>query len=490
MGEQGQCAPVSSLLFTSPSMFQTALFALLLFLHSEYRLFTFGPLCVSGFRLNKTVNSGFTSVVVPPLRALNNSKNALLGVAESRGDAADGPGLRRLLRKSGIFAKVAPGILCSLPIGKRILSRLERVIRVEMARLGAHEIGLPLLQPSGIINQRKKDFGNELYVVRDRHGKTLHLGPTCEELASRVITNTLCPISKRHLPLSVYQIGTKFRDEARPCDVTMRCREFSMKDAYSFHPDAASAAETYDQYKKAYQQILDKLGIVYTIKTISDNGCVEEEFTVTLPDAELEVAHIFQLGTALTQEAEMSFEIESRSRKPVYLNSYGIGLERLVHAAASQHSDADGLCLPQIIAPYDVAIVVCDPDNDDLVKLARDIQILLSHKGLDTLVDCGTASVKQRSADIRCVGIPHVVYVTTSEHAKGLEPDNTARDQITHLSSQSNYYHLWQSEHSTLAKDSSVDAEKVFSRHVGYSHRSLPGEYHIPVSRLMELLCV
>ncbi|CDR93771.1 tRNA synthetase class II core domain containing protein, putative [Babesia bigemina] len=421
----------------------------------------------------------------------------LFGVPEARGDGVSGDHgapLRRLLRKGGVFAKVAPGIHALLPVGRKIVARLERVLRVEMARLHTHELELPILQPERLIRSREAEFGRDLYKLKDRQDRVLHLSPTCEELACLVACNALSPLSRTRLPLRVFQIRSKFRDELRPCDATMRCREFTMKDAYSFHADEQSSEAAYEEFREGYKRILQKLRIAHTIRREDRGDCFDEEFDAELPatgdSSKLEIAHIFKLGTALCEEAGLSYEVEGRRKKPVHLNSYGIGIQRLLYAAAAQHSDADGLKLPQIMAPYDVAVVPCDTDSAEVAQLAHDLHVSLSKAGLDTLLDNRDLPLKQRTADLRAIGVPHVVYVSESTQVGGTrEPSGAVAEAIRQESRTSNEYHLGQSESALLARSwPNVDTSRL-DKPVRYVHRAFEGDFVLPAARLLELLC-
>ncbi|GBE61068.1 proline-tRNA ligase [Babesia ovata] len=353
---------------------------------------------------------------------------------------------------------------------------------------------LPILQPERLIKSRQAEFGRDLYKLSDRQDRILHLSPTCEELACLVACNALSPLSRTQLPLRIYQIRSKFRDELRPCDATMRCREFTMKDAYSFHADEQSAEAAYGEFREGYKRILQKLRIAYTVRREEHGGCFDEEFDAELPSGEgpskIEIAHIFKLGTALTEEAGLSYEVEGRRKKPVYLNSYGIGIQRLLYAAAAQHSDADGLKLPQIIAPYDVAIVLCDTDSAGVAGLAHDLQVLFSKAGLDTLLDNRDLPLKQRTADLRAIGVPHLVYVSDSAQVGEIrEPSSDIAEAIRQESRTSNEYHLGQSESALLARSWPNADTSCLDKPLRYVHRAVEDEFVLPAAQLLEMLC-
>ncbi|KAK1444000.1 class II aminoacyl-tRNA synthetase/biotinyl protein ligase and lipoyl protein ligase like protein [Babesia gibsoni] len=420
----------------------------------------------------------------------------LLTVPESRGDTFDVPegrNLPQLLHKAGILGKTGPGTYAQLPIGWKIITRLKRVIRVEMARIAAQECCLPIIQQDGIIKSRLSEFGSDMFKLYDRQGKLLHLSPTCEELACTFISSELSPLSKSQLPLVLYQINTKFRDEMRCSDSGMRCREFLMKDAYSFHPDAVSASLTYADFKEAYERIMNTIGIECHLRKNGDGNHVDEEFLVNInadgEPTELEVAHLFQLGTTITSEAGLMFEDAGREQKPVYMNSYGIGIQRLMYAAIAKHSDGEGLALPQVMAPYDVAVVLCELDDVVSRHFASALHRVLLEKGLHPLLDDRDMAVKQRVADLKTIGVPHLIYISHSAEAATLKPApaDVVRD-IKVAAEVSNSYHLWQSEAPIKVQNGGSMCEDLMDKRVRYVWRKDGGEYTITVSELLDLL--
>ncbi|MGI6104686.1 MAG: proline--tRNA ligase [Raoultibacter sp.] len=167
----------------------------------------------------------------------------------------------RLLLRAGMIRKTASGVYAFLPLGYRVLAKIENIIREEMNAIGAQEIMMPALQPSELWHEsgRWNDYGPELMRLKDRHDRSFCLGPTHEELVTSLVSNELR--SYKELPLSLYQIQVKFRDEIRPRFGLLRTREFIMKDAYSFNENAESLQKTYDDMSKAYGNICDRLGL-------------------------------------------------------------------------------------------------------------------------------------------------------------------------------------------------------------------------------------
>lgn len=169
----------------------------------------------------------------------------------------------RLLLRAGFIRKTASGVYTFLPLGKKVLAKVENVVREEMDAIGAQEIMMPALQPAELWHEsgRWNDYGPELMRLKDRHDHEFCLGPTHEELLTALVRNELR--SYKQLPISLYQIQVKFRDEIRPRFGLLRSREFIMKDAYSFHATQESLQETYDEMSEAYGRICDRLGLDY-----------------------------------------------------------------------------------------------------------------------------------------------------------------------------------------------------------------------------------
>ncbi|MDZ4064362.1 MAG: proline--tRNA ligase, partial [Coriobacteriia bacterium] len=169
----------------------------------------------------------------------------------------------RLLLRAGMLRKVAAGIYTFLPLGWRALHKVEQIVREEMDAIGSQEMMMPAVQPAELWHEsgRWTDYGPELMRLTDRHGREFCLGPTHEEIITATIRNEVR--SYRQLPLSLYQIQVKFRDEVRPRFGLLRGREFIMKDAYSFHATQESLQEHYDAQARAYGRICERLGLEY-----------------------------------------------------------------------------------------------------------------------------------------------------------------------------------------------------------------------------------
>jgi len=179
----------------------------------------------------------------------------------------------QLMIRAGLISKLASGLYTYLPMGLKVLQKVEKIVREEMNKAGAQELLMPVAQPAELWQDsgRWDQYGPELLRFNDRHSREFCLGPTHEEVITNLAAQYLR--SYKQLPMNFYQIQTKFRDEIRPRFGVMRSREFIMKDAYSFHLDQASLQETYDLMHQTYCRIFDRLGLDYR-PVLADSGSI------------------------------------------------------------------------------------------------------------------------------------------------------------------------------------------------------------------------
>lgn len=195
----------------------------------------------------------------------------------------------QLMLRAGMIRKLASGLYTWLPTGVRVLRKVEKIVREEMENAGAVEVTMPLVQPADLWEEsgRWEQYGPELLRIKDRHERPFVLGPTHEEVITDLIRNELS--SYKQLPLNLFQIQTKFRDEVRPRFGVMRSREFIMKDAYSFHSHQDSLQQTYDIMYRAYSQIFSRMGLDFRAvqaDTGSIGGSASHEFQVLAQSGE------------------------------------------------------------------------------------------------------------------------------------------------------------------------------------------------------------
>ncbi len=199
----------------------------------------------------------------------------------------------KLMLRSGMIRKLAAGLYTWMPLGLRTLRKVEAIVREEMDRAGAQEILMPTVQPAELWEEsgRWYQYGGELMRLKDRHNREFCYGPTAEEVVTDIARNNLS--SYKQLPMNLYQVQTKFRDETRPRFGVMRAREFMMKDGYSFHASEESLQETYERMHEAYSRIFTRLGLDFRpvlADTGSIGGASSHEFHVLAESGEDDIA--------------------------------------------------------------------------------------------------------------------------------------------------------------------------------------------------------
>ena len=361
----------------------------------------------------------------------------------------------QLMLRSGMIRRVTSGIYTWLPIGLKVLRKVENIVRQEMNASGAQEILMPMVQPKELWEEthRWDKMGPELLRIKDRHERDFCLGPTHEEVITDLIRNNIK--SYKELPLNLYQIQTKFRDEVRPRYGVMRGREFLMKDSYSFNLNEESLNESYLLMKEAYKKILDRLGLKFKIVK-ADSGAIggdaSEEFHVLAENGEdtiavsdssdfaintellleegdaieslqgkpspdgkgiiqikkgIEVGHIFQLGKVYTDAMKASVLDHEGKAKNLFMGCYGIGVSRLVAAAIEQNNDEKGIIWPEAMTPFEVNIVAIGFDKDEkIAKAATDLYSKLSSMGYEVMLDDRKDGYGTKMKDAELIGVP------------------------------------------------------------------------------------
>jgi len=219
--------------------------------------------------------------------------------------------------RAGLIRKLAAGLYTWLPLGIRVLRKVEKITREEMEKAGALEVLMPALQPAELWQEsgRWEHYGPELARLQDRHGRDFCLGPTHEEIITDLARNEIK--SYKQLPITYYQIQTKFRDEIRPRFGIMRSREFIMKDAYSFHLSNDSLQETYDRMYQAYSNIFTRLGLKFRA-VLADSGAIggnlSHEFHVLADSGEDAIA--FSTKSDFAANVELAEAITPSSTRP------------------------------------------------------------------------------------------------------------------------------------------------------------------------------
>ncbi|MFH1709463.1 MAG: proline--tRNA ligase, partial [bacterium] len=294
----------------------------------------------------------------------------------------------KLMLRAGLIRKLSSGVYTYLPLGWRVICKIEQIIRQEMDASGALEIKLPALLPSELWKEtgRWDVYGKELFRIKDRHDREFCLGPTHEEIITDLVRGSVK--SYKELPLNLYQIQTKYRDEIRPRFGVMRAREFIMKDAYSFDRDEAGLEKSYKIMYETYNRIFDRCGLRYRV-ALADPGPIgggfSQEYMALSPTGEdeimhcekcdhaaakemaetkgqemqcpkckgkltvtrgIEVGHIFKLGTKYSEKMGAVYLDEDGKQKPYMMGCYGIGVSRIAGAIIEQNYDDFGIKWP------------------------------------------------------------------------------------------------------------------------------------------------
>jgi len=267
----------------------------------------------------------------------------------------------QLMLRSGMIRKLASGLYTWLPMGLRVLRKVERIIREEMDRSGAQEVLMPVVQPAELWEEsgRWEQYGAELLRISDRHERAFCLGPTHEEVITDLIRNEIK--SYKQLPANFYQIQTKFRDEIRPRFGIMRSREFVMKDAYSFHKDQASLEATYQVMHATYSAIFTRLGLDFR-PVIADTGSIggsgSHEFHVLAESGEDDIA--FSDTSDYAANVEMAEALPPAGERPA-------GTQDMTEVATPGVHSIDELCQFMDCAPSQTVktlIVYGETDGD------------------------------------------------------------------------------------------------------------------------------
>jgi prolyl-tRNA synthetase len=230
----------------------------------------------------------------------------------------------QLLLRAGMIRKVAAGIYSFLPLGFRVLKKVENIVREEMNRIGAQELLMPALQPADIWQKsgRWAEYGPEMWRLKDRNERDFCLGPTHEELITELVLKEVR--SYRQLPITLYQIQVKFRDEIRPRFGLMRAREFIMKDAYSFNADLADLKQSYTQMYQAYERVIKRCGLKFRAVEAATGligGQASQEFMVLADSGEDVILYCDSCDYAASQDVATSrlSEMSSEATKPAKL---------------------------------------------------------------------------------------------------------------------------------------------------------------------------
>ncbi len=375
------------------------------------------------------------------------------------------------LSRAGFISQVASGLYNYLPLGKRVLKKIESIINEEMTRVYAQEVELSFVTPIEFWEEsgRADKFGKELLRFKDRKDNSFVLGPTHEEMMVNIVRNKIN--SYKQLPLNLYQIKTKFRDEARPRFGVMRGREFLMKDGYSFHSSVEDLDREFDTMEASYKIILTRLGLDYRVveadsgaiggsgskelMVIADSGedtiavCDSCEYGANIEvfmdldneddEAEakvytdikelkgddncphcsgklsltkgIEVGHIFKLGTTYSKPLGCTYLDENGKSQDMIMGTYGMGVSRLMAAVIEQHNDENGCIWTPATAPYMVNILVSNIKDEEQVAYAEKLYKELCNQGVEVIIDDRKERFGFKMKDAELIGFPYTLII-------------------------------------------------------------------------------
>jgi prolyl-tRNA synthetase len=332
----------------------------------------------------------------------------------------------QLLIRASFIDKLMAGVYSFLPLGLLVLRKIERIIRQEIKKIGGQEIFLPSLHPKERWEKTGRWKIPEMFKLKNRQGKNLALGWTHEEIVIPLVQKFVK--SYKDLPVFVYQIQNKFRDELRSKSGLLRCVEFLMKDLYSFHASENDLDRYYEKVKESYFKIFKRCGLEkYTFLTLASGGTFSDyshEFQTITPFGEdtiflcqkcnlainkeiiarekkrcpncltsnfevkkaIEVGNIFKLKDKFSRFFDFNFIDKDGKKRIVLMGCYGIGLGRLMGAVVEVHHDEKGIIWPEEIAPFQFHLIPIEKDKI-IRKTAEKIYHNLQKKGYEVLYD-------------------------------------------------------------------------------------------------------
>lgn len=361
------------------------------------------------------------------------------------------------LVRAGFIDKVAAGVYSFLPLGLRVLNNIRQIIVEEMLSIGGQELSLPAFAPKENWQATGRwDSLDILFKISASDKKEYALNPTHEEVVTPLAKKFIS--SYRELPLAVFQIQTKFRNEKRAKSGLMRGREFLMKDLYSFHENQADLDAYYESAIEAYQRIFKRLGLAelsylsyasggsfakysHEFQTVCEAGedliyicdackvAVNKEIIkeqATCPkcgqsklreENAAEVANIFKLGTKFSEPFHLDFQTKEGKREDVLMGCYGIGISRIMGVVAEVSHDDKGIIWPENIAPFKVHLISLNKNEE-----ANQVYADLVKQGLEVLYDDRKLSAGEKFADADLIGCPYRLVISAkSLIAGGLE---------------------------------------------------------------------
>ena len=384
--------------------------------------------------------------------------------------------------RAGLIKQTSSGIYTWLPLGLRVLKNIENIIREEMNKSGAIEVLMPCIQPANLWKEsgRYDHYGKEMLRIRDRHEDEMLFGPTHEEVATDLIRNIVK--SYKSLPLCLYQIQWKFRDEIRPRFGVMRGREFLMKDAYSFDIDYESAINSYNSMYQSYIKIFKRMGLTpigVRAETGPIGGNLSHEFHILANTGEstlyyderfieylnnedienlkcvyavaddmhnitdcpipkeqvkiskgIEIGHIFYFGDKYSKPMKANILSKDNINVDIHMGSYGIGVSRLIGAIIEAFHDEKGIIWPEEVAPFKIGLI--NLQLKDCQKVAEHIYENLEDHQI--LYDDSNESVGVKLSRMDLIGLPwQIILGKKTVNNSLIEVKNRSTGIVTHM---------------------------------------------------------
>tara|TARA_B100001179_G_scaffold138469_1_gene99788 strand:+ start:70 stop:1371 length:1302 start_codon:yes stop_codon:yes gene_type:complete len=370
----------------------------------------------------------------------------------------------QLMIRAGMIKQASAGIYSWLPLGLKVLKKIEHIVRDEQNKAGAIEVLMPTIQSADlwIKSGRYEDYGKEMLRIQDRSGREMLYGPTNEELITDIFQSYIT--SYKDLPKNLYQIQWKFRDEVRPRFGVMRGREFLMKDNYSFDLTEEESKISYNKMFTAYIKTFLRMGLTpisLRAETGPIGGNLSHEFQILAKTGEstlyydkdlekidpetinpdklqsyyaavddlhdekncpiskeqlkiskgIEVGHIFYFGTKYSEKLSAFVQNNKGKKTAVHMGSYGIGISRLVGAIIEAFHDDKGIKWPISVAPFHVSLINLMIDDKACAKMANIMYEKISNSKLDVLYDDRDCSIGKKLSDNDLIGIPYQVII-------------------------------------------------------------------------------
>ncbi len=381
----------------------------------------------------------------------------------------------KLMIRSGMIKQESAGIYSWLPLGLRVLKKIINIIENEHELIGAIQLLMPTIQPAQLwIKSGRYDvYGKEMLRIKDRYNRHLLYSPTNEEMITNIFKQYIT--SYKYLPLILYQIQWKFRDEIRPKNGIIRAREFLMKDAYSFDINQQEFIKTYNKIFICYLRIFKKLDLlalpikanngpiggeysheffvissqgehkifadknIFNANLLNVNNNIdsfeimknnyfsyyiatqdthnEKQFQYILKNNQfigygIEVGHIFNFGVKYSKVLNANIDLCNGHNHSVYMGSYGIGISRLIAAIIEVHHDKYGIIWPLSVAPFQIALINLHINNKIITQYCNDLYHKIISMGIEVLYDNTINNISSKLSIMNLIGIPFQIITT------------------------------------------------------------------------------